>query len=93
MKIIQLYRDGSEVFVNLETVSRMSFTKSDKLRQSDREVKIIYTDGSNGTYVGHRNLAKSLAALSSNTQKTIAETVLDSSTPNVEVTVTEEAGE
>lgn len=64
MVILKLYKDNAEVFINLETVQRMSFEKKEELRQSDREVKIQFTDGSTGIYVGHRDTAKALSSMS-----------------------------
>lgn len=61
MDIIELYRDDATVFVNLDTVSRISFATSKDLRQSDRVVKVVFTDGSKAEYVGHRNLQKVLS--------------------------------
>lgn len=70
MNIIYLYKDGANVFINANTISRMSFEKSDALKQSERVVKVVFTDGSTGTYVGHRNVEKALFAKASTGEST-----------------------
>lgn len=59
---INVWKDEENVFLNLEEISRISFSKDEKLRQSDRVVKVQFRDSSNGIYVGHRNLEKAFVA-------------------------------
>ena len=60
MNFISLWKDGTSVFVNVEQIQRISFGRKDGLKESEREVKIQFIDGSTGTYVGHRNIIKAL---------------------------------
>lgn len=62
MKTIALYKDNSEIFVNVDEIQRIAFTKKDDLRQSEREVKIQFVDGSTGVYVANRKLVKAFYA-------------------------------
>ena len=62
MKTIALYKDNSEIFINVDEIQRIAFTKKDDLRQSEREVKIQFVDGSTGVYVANRKLVKAFYA-------------------------------
>lgn len=58
MAFVALYKDNSEIFVNVNEIQRIAFTKKEDLRQSEREVKVQFIDGSTGVYVANRKLVK-----------------------------------
>lgn len=62
---VEAWNGEVQVLLNPEQIQRIGVTKSEKLKQSDREAKIVFADGSTGIYVMHRNVVKQL--LTSNT--------------------------
>lgn len=57
-EFIPVRTEDSEVFLNVEDISRLSFTKSDKLPQSERTVKVVFKNGDKCEYIGHRDRLK-----------------------------------
>lgn len=57
---INVYTKDSDVFLNLEEIQRISFSKSDTLKQSERLVKVVFTDGQKGEYIAHRDLQSAM---------------------------------
>ena len=50
-------QDSKEnIFLNENSIARISFCKDDSLKSCDRCVKVQFTDGSTGTYFAHRNV-------------------------------------
>lgn len=61
-KYIEAYKGDTLVFLNLDQTQRIGLTKSDALKQSEREAKVVFADGSKGEYVVHRKVIKQLAS-------------------------------
>lgn len=61
-KFIEAWNDGIQVFLNPEQVQRIGLAKSGALKQSQRNAKVVFADGSTGTYIVHRNVIKQLKA-------------------------------
>lgn len=59
---INVWKEGENVFLSTKEIARISFSKDEKLAQSERQVKVQFKDGSIGNYTGHRNLEKAFAA-------------------------------
>ena len=58
---IRVYtNESSDVVLNSDAIARASFAKTDELKQSERLMKVLFTDGSTGEYVIHRNEVKRL---------------------------------
>ena len=58
---IRVYtNESSDVVLNSDTIARASFARKDDLRQSERSMKVLFTDGSTGEYIIHRNEVKRL---------------------------------
>lgn len=58
---IEVWTENARAFLNKEEISRISFSKEEGLRQSERRVKVQFKDGSTGTYIGHRTLEAAFA--------------------------------
>ena len=67
MNFIEAKANGVTVFINLETVSRMSVAratedqlKSGELKSSDRVIKVVFTYGDRAEYIMNRGFHKAL---------------------------------
>lgn len=62
-EFIPVSKDGAEIFLKSCDIQRISFTKSETLAQSQRIAKVVFTDGSTGEYVAHRDVVKAFWAM------------------------------
>lgn len=60
MKFINVYTENADVLLNPDCIQRVSFAKDEALRQSERRVRVLFTDNSKGEYIINR---KDLAVL------------------------------
>lgn len=57
-EFIPVRTEDAEVFLKVCDIQRISFAKDDKLAQSERAAKVVFSDGTTGSYIAHRNVAK-----------------------------------
>lgn len=59
---IEAWANNTLAYLNTSDISRISFAKKEGLKESERETKVQFKDGSTGTYVTHRKMQKLFAA-------------------------------
>lgn len=59
---IRVEKDGASVFLDKDSIMKLSISKDDSLRQSERLVKVEFKNGTTGVYTIHRKSESSLSS-------------------------------
>ena len=58
---ISVWTSDATAYLDVNEIVKISFAKKEDLKQSEREVKVQFKDGSTGTYTSHRDLERVFA--------------------------------
>ena len=59
---IRVEKDGASVFLDKDSIMKLSISKDGSLRQSERLVKVEFKNGTTGVYTIHRKSESSLTS-------------------------------